>query len=267
MAEATTRLRREASAIRAVSPVIDEDAHDEARLAFLIELALADEELADHHTALRKLSVSKASLHDDVVGLADSVVAIANAIGFQPLLLAICLIPWREEKDLAPNKTEGSADWFDFPRLLESRNELAMEISNLSRDLHLILQGISEEPETEVELAAKKAGDLHKRLRDILSGIRGAKGRRKQLFYHQSKLQLSAFYLRRIRRVPIDDSRFLELFKMSGEDFDTSNRTQRSALSRRADDCAAQVQRLVDDLLADYGVERQKRQYRRSAEP
>lgn len=236
--------------------------HNSARLAHLVELMLQDEELSKFHSRLKETAVSPYCLKEDIDGLSKMLEEDAFAIGINSVLLALCLIQWSNEADIAPNAIEGSDDWFALPNsFLETRTALKSKLEAIYTDLDRTFRGAGMEPEQSMITAAKQCSDLQAGIEKLLADIRKAKGRRKKLFYALTKHQLNAYYLVRIRKKPINDRAFVELFTRAGEVFDFTVSEDFEVVRKRVYDAVDSIQDLVDEVLLPYGVERTKRKY------
>ncbi|MBS1711259.1 MAG: hypothetical protein JSS71_05995 [Armatimonadetes bacterium] len=138
----------------------------------------------------------------------------AAEIGIHPTLLARATVMWAHEAEIHPYEIKGSADWFDLPfHLQDERSELRKELQGLGSDIEAALRGSGLDPESAVRIAADRASTLTRRLRILLKKIQGVKQRRSRLLTDLRTYQIEAYYLRRIRRRKIDDSKVGELIQ------------------------------------------------------
>jgi hypothetical protein len=241
--------------------------HDSARLAYLVELILEDQELAELHPRIMQAAAHPACSLEKVAELGDFLESSAGEIGISEVLLAICLIQWANEADLAPNAIEGSDDWFALPdAFLDARLDLRSRLEALCMELKRTFRGAGLEPEEGMARALMQATELRDGTEKLLGEIRREKGRRKRLFYEQSKHALKAYYLVRIRKRQIEDRAFVQLFAEAGEPFDLSIAEDFVIVRKRVYDAVDSIQDLVDGVLRPYGIERIKRPYRKSGE-
>lgn len=241
--------------------------HDSARLAYLVELILEDQELAELHPRLKQAAAHPACSLEKVTELGEFLESSATEIGISKVLLAICLIQWANEADLAPNAIEGSDDWFTLPEsFLDARLDLRSRLDTLCMEFKNTFRGAGLEPEEGMTRALKQATDLRDGIEELLGEIRREKGRRKRLFYEQTKHSLKAYYLVRIRKRQIEDRAFVQLFAEAGEPFDLSVADDFVIVRKRVYDAVDSIQDLVDEVLRPYGIERIKRPYRKSRE-
>ena len=241
--------------------------HDSARLAYLVELILEDQELAEVHPRIKKAAAHPACSLEDVTELSGFLEPESAQIGMPNILLALCLIQWANEADIAPNDIEGSDDWFALPdSFLDARLDLRSRLEALCMELKSIFRGAGLEPEEGMTRALMQATELRDGTEKLLGEIKREKGRRKRLFYEQTKHALKAYYLVRIRKRQIEDRAFVQLFAEAGEPFDLSISEDFAIVRKRVYDAVDSIQDLVDGVLRPFGIERIKRPYRKSGE-
>lgn len=239
------RLFAEAAALEAKSGQkrrsrTESDSQD-AQLAYLLDLALADDALDTSVRAGLKASVKLRNACRGAIGpLSEEVAPLARSLNLHPTLFALMICHWREERDKGAKGPVGLDDWYDLSdEAREVRVEVLKEARELAGDLEFSVRRLNEDVETCIKLAIKKSVDIKSKLEVLKKKVQSELGRRRKLFHHYSKRDLEAFYLRRMRGLEPSHPRILGLYNDSN--LDLSIKENRDRIKRYASDRISEV--------------------------
>ena len=255
-------LIQEADELRSQSDHVSAEAHVHAGLAHLFELILNDPVHPSLAQSLERAFKSEASKREDPFALALLIQKEAQQLHMHPVLLSLAMIWWGKEADLAENETVGSADWQLVPMAIRNhRRDLQEEFRVLQSEIESLFRGSGLEPELGVELVRKKCKALDHGLETLLKGIKGHRSKRKSLFYSNSKNEIGAYYLLRVRRLKTTAKELSDLLSQAGERYDMSDAKDRHRAQRKLHEWADGFETLVDAVMLDLGYVRAKREY------
>lgn len=255
-------LIQEAAELRGESDHVSAEAHVHAGLAYLFELILSDKKHAALSEKLMSTFKTEPSLREDVGSLAKLLKHEASALHMHPVLLAMAMIWWGREADLAENETVGSADWQLLPISIRNhRMDLQEEFRLLISEIEDLFRGVGLEPEIAVQLSRKKCQSLNHGLGTLLKSIKGHRDKRKRLFYDCTKSEITAYYLLRVKKLKIDTKEVVHLLSEAGEKYDLNDKKDRYRAQRKVHGWAEAFETLIDALMLDLGYVRKKRVY------
>ncbi len=229
------------------------EVHENAQLAYLIELVLADKEFSDIHADLIRLSASPHSIREEVLPLSESIQLISDRLNLEPILLAFALIQWSNEVDLGDPGTVGSDNWFDLnPETLAQRQLAAGMAQEIAREIGVVISKLNADPIDVAILARRKSGELTMQLDKLIKKIQGELGRRKRLFFECSKRDLQIFYWWKVKGISLTDVNVLKLFEGEFPLLDLSVLENRTALSKKAFSRANEIKKLIHSVVKVY---------------
>lgn len=255
-------LIQEADELRAKSEHVSTEAHRHAGLAYLFDLILSD---PDHRVLAAKLMgifKSEPSICEDPFSLSELLSREAKRLHMHPVLLASAMIWWGKEADLRDSEVDGSADWQLLPMSLRGhRTDLQMEFRVLFLEIESLFRGSGLEPELAVQLLRKKCKSLDHGLETLLKSIVGHRQKRKRLFYSNSRNEITAYYLLRVRRLKTTAKELADLLSQAGERYDMNDSKDRHRAQKKLHQWAEDFEASVDALMLDLGYSRTKRYY------
>jgi len=255
-------LIQEAEELRAESDHVSAEAHAHAGLAYLFELIFKDPAHPELAESLLRAFKSEPSQREDPFALAELLEQEATKLHMHPVLLALAMIWWGKEADLAENETIGSADWQLVPLDIQHhRRDLQAKFRMLFSDIESLFRGSGLEPETGVQLMRKKCQAIDHGLVTLLKSIEGHRQKRKRLFYANSKNEISAYYLSRVRRLGTGTAEFSDLLYKAGEQYDWSDRKDRQRAQKKLHEWPKAFEALIDAAMLDLGYVRDKGDY------
>ncbi len=235
--------------------IVSEEAHENAKLAYLIELVLSDADFEDIHEEIKKLSASKESIREEVLPLSMSLAAIARRLNLHPVLLAFALIQWSEQADLGTPGAMGLDNWFALqPDALDRRREALAATQSICEDIEFTISKLNVDPIDSVKLARKKSGELSIVLDKLIKQIQGELGKKKRLFYQCSRRDIQIFYRIKVKKKTLSSPEILEIFEGPKSTYDLSVLDNRTSLSQRAHSRANEIQGLIDSVIETYSV-------------
>lgn len=260
-------LIQDADELRSESDHVSAEAHVHAGIARLFELILSDPANLSLAESLMRAFKSEPSMREDPFALAELLKGEAQQLHMHPVLLSLAMIWWGKEADLAENETVGSADWQLVPMAIRNhRRDLQEEFRVLQSEIESLFRGSGLEPELGVELIRKKCKALDHGLETLLKSIKGHRSRRKSLFYSNSKNEIAAYYLLRVRRLKTNAKELSDLLSQAGERYDMSDATDRHRAQKKLHQWAEAFETLVDTVMLDLGFNRVARDYVEIAE-
>lgn len=234
---------------------------------WLFELIISDPVNPSLAESLMSAFKSEPSMREDPFALAERLKEEAQQLHMHPLLLSLAMIWWSKEADLAENETVGNADWELVPIAIQNhRRDLQEEFRVLQSEIESLFRGSGLEPELGVELIRKKCKALDHGLETLLKSIKGHSSRRKSLFYSNSKNEIAAYYLLRVRRLKTTAKELSDLLGQAGERYDMSNSKDRLRAQKKLHQWADAFETLVDAVMLDLGYKRVARGYVEIAE-
>lgn len=255
-------LVQEADELRSELDTASSEAHQHAGLAFLFGLILNDPVWKDVSASLMRAFRSEPSAREDVHALAALLKAEATSLNMHPLLLALAMIWWGREADLAEAEIAGSADWQLLPMALQGqRRDLQEEFRLLSLEIEAIFRGSGLEPELAVQLARRKCKALDRGLAALLKSIQVHRARRKRLFYACSKAEARAYYLLRVRKLKSTSKEAMDLLLEAGEQYDRSQKEERLRAQKKVHEWGREYEKKLEALMLDAGFIRKGRAY------
>jgi hypothetical protein len=261
-------LIQEADELRADSDHVSTQAHAHAGLAYLFELILRDPVHPTLAKSLMRAFKSEPSQREEPFELAELLEREAKMLHMHPVLLAVAMIWWGKEADIAENETVGSADWQLVPIAIRNhRKDLQEEFRLLSSEIESLFRGSGLEPALGVELIRKKCKALDHGLETLLKSIKGHRSKRKSLFYSNSQNEIAAYYLLRLRRLKTNAKELSDLLSQAGERYDMSDSKDRHRAQKKLHQWADAFETLIDALMLDLGYNRVARDYVEIADP
>ncbi len=255
-------LIQEAYELRPQSARVSTEAHAHSGLAYLFELILNDPVNPPLAESLMRAFKSEPSMREDPFALAELLKGEAQQLHMHPVLLSLAMIWWGKEADLAENETVGSADWQLVPIAIRNhRRDLQEEFRELQSEIESLFRGSGLEPELGVELIRKKCKALDHGLATLLKSIKGHRSRRKSLFYSNSKNEITAYYLLRVRRLKTNAKELSDLLSQAGEQYDMSDAADRHRAQKKLHQWADAFETLVDAVMLDLGYVRKEKRY------
>lgn len=255
-------LIQEADELRSESGHVSAEAHAHAGLAYLFDLILNDPVHPSLAQSLKRAFKSEASKREDPFALAPLIEKESKKLHMHPMLLALSMIWWEKQADLEENETVGSADWQLVPIAIRNhRKDLQEDFRLLFSEIESLFRGSGLEPELGAELVRKKCKALDHGLETLLKSIRGHRAKRKSLFYSNSKNEIAAYYLLRVRRLKTTAKELSDLLAQAGERYDMSDAKDRHRAQRKLHEWADGFETLVDAVMLDLGYVRAKREY------
>lgn len=255
-------LMQEADELNADSDHVSAEAHARAGLAYLFELILRDPVHPALTAGLMRAFRSEPSQREDPFELSKLLLQEATCLHIHPVLLALAMIWWGKEADLAENETTGSADWQLLPISVRNhRKDLKDEFRQLSSEIESLFRGSGLEPELAIRLTREKCQALDHALLTLLKSIEGHRQKRKRLFYANTKNETTAYYYLRLRRLKTNAKELSDLLSQAGELYDMSDKADRHRAQKKLHDWAKAFEVLIDALMLDLGYVRQKREY------
>lgn len=255
-------LIQDADELRSESDRVSAEAHVHAGIAYLFELILNDPANTSLAESLMRAFKSESSMREDPFALAELLKGEAQQLHMHPVLLSLAMIWWGKEADLAENETVGSADWQLVPMAIRNhRRDLQEEFRVLQSEIESLFRGSGLEPELCVELIRKKCKALDHGLATLLKSIKGHRSRRKSLFYSNSKNEIAAYYLLRLRRLKTNAKELSDLLSQAGERYDMSDATDRHRAQKKLHQWADAFENLVDAVMLDLGYVRKEKRY------
>ena len=131
----------------------------------------------------------------------------------------------------------------------------------MQSEIESLFRGSGLEPELGVELIRKKCKAIDHGLETFLKSVKGHRDKRKRLFYSNSKNEISAYYLIRVRRLKTNAKEFSELLSQAGERYDLNDSTDRLRAQKKLHEWADAFETLVDAIMLDLGFARSRRDY------
>lgn len=255
-------LIQESDELRSESDHVSAEAHVHAGIAYLFELILNDPANPSLAESLMRAFKSEPSMREDPFALAELLKEESQQLHMHPVLLSLAMIWWGKEADLAENETVGSADWQLVPMAIRNhRRDLQEEFRVLQSEIESLFRGSGLEPELGVELIRKKRKALDHGLETLLKSIKGHRSRRKSLFYSNSKNEVMAYYLLRLRRLKTNTKELSDLLSQAGERYDMGDSKDRLRAQKRLHQWADAFETLVDAVMLDLGFNRVARHY------
>lgn len=255
-------LIQDADELRSESDHVSAEAHVHAGIARLFELILSDPANLSLAESLMRAFKSEPSMREDPFALAELLKGEAQQLHMHPVLLSLAMIWWGKEADLAENESVGSADWQLVPMAIRNhRRDLQEEFRVLQSEIESLFRGSGLEPELGVELIRKKCKALDHGLETLLKSIKGHRSRRKSLFYSNSKNEIGAYYLLRVRRLKTTAKELSDLLSQAGERYDMSDATDRHRAQKKLHQWADAFETLVDAVMLDLGYVRKEKRY------
>lgn len=185
--------------------------HEEASLAYLIDLIISDPQFAIG-TEIKSLINHPAAQREDFDEFSKVVVKHSEELHLPPRILAYAVIQWFSESDRSPSTVKGSANWIlEAPHIGFDRRELIERFEQIHSQLFVGLSTGRDDPEECLDRCIELTRQLKGTLKTGKSNLSDLKVRRKQLFYAMSKINLQAFYLSEIRGYNLDSARIQEL--------------------------------------------------------
>ncbi len=255
-------LIQEADELRSESSHVSAEAHVHGGIAYLFEMILSDPIHPSLAQSLRKAFKSDASKREDPFALALLIEKEAKKLHMHPVLLALAMIWWEKEADLAENETVGSADWQFVPIAIRNhRRDLQEEFRVLFSEIESVFRGSGLEPELGGELLRKKCKALDHGLEMLLKSIKGHRSKRKSLYYSNSQNEIAAYYFLRLRRLKTNAKELTDLLSRARERYDMSDSKDRLRAQQKLHQWAADFETPVDALMLDLGYIRAKKDY------
>lgn len=228
-----------------VEPKATLNQHEEANLAYLIDLVISDTQYAIG-AELKRLINHPATQREDFEELSNVVAKYSDELHLPPKILAYALLQWFSESDRAPSTPNGSANWMlEAPHIGFDRRDLTEQFELIHQ---LLLDGLyrgREDPEECLDRCIALHAQLGNVLRRGKSNIATLKGKRKQLFYALSKVRLQAFYLSEVRGCNLDSPRIQQLLVDANTTYDLRQNGDRKAAQKQLYDWCRSVRELV----------------------
>jgi ElaB/YqjD/DUF883 family membrane-anchored ribosome-binding protein len=261
-------LIQEADELRAKSDHVSTEAHAHAGLAYLFELILRDPVHPTLAKSLMRAFKSEPSQGEEPFELAELLEREAKRLHMHPVLLAVAMIWWGKEAEIAENETVGSADWQLVPISIRNhRSDLQEEFRELFSEIESLFRGSGLEPELGVQLLREKCRAIDHGLVTVLRSIEGHRSKRKRLFYSNSKNEIKAYYLLRVRRLKTSAKELSDLLSQAGERYDMNASKDRHRAQQKLHQWAEAFETLVDAVMLDLGYVRARRDYLEIVDP
>ncbi|MBS1719850.1 MAG: hypothetical protein JST35_05330 [Armatimonadetes bacterium] len=255
-------LLKEADELRSQTRLVQAQAHGHAGIAFLFDLIVTDPANSALKHRLMEAFKSEPSAREEVEALAGIIETEALFFNLHPFLLATAMIWWGKEADLAENETGGSSDWQVLPIAIQNhRRELRDEFRFLAREIEDLFRGSGLEPDVSIKMLKAKCKALEKGLDTLQKSLDGHQLKRKKLFYANSKNEIRAYYLLRVKKLRTTSREVSDLLRHAGEHYDMSQRNDRLRAQKRVHDWARAFEKRLDALMLDAGYERVEHQY------
>lgn len=232
---------REGSTKGRVKRNLTESESQDASLAYLLRLALADVNLDPAvQQGIEEAMNRRTAFHGSIGLLSDEVAPLARALNVEPALLALMIYHRVHDRDQGATRPAGLEDWYGLSDLSqELRAEILAQTKELVADLDFSVGHLNEDVEACIALAIKKAVDIKARLEVLKKKVAAEFGRRRKLFHHYSKRDLEAYYLRRMRGLPPSDPQILNLYNDAS--LNLSVKENRDRVQRYASDRISRV--------------------------
>lgn len=239
---------------RLVEPKATFAEHEEASLAYLIDLIISDPQFAIG-AELKSLINHPAAQWEDIDALSKVVAKHSEDLHMPPRILAYAVIQWFSESDKSPSTIKGSANWIlEAPHIGFDRRDLIERFDQIHRQVVVGLSTGRDDPEECLDRCIELNRQLESTLKTGRSNLNNLKGRRKQLFYAMSKINLQAFYLSEIRGLNLDSPRIQELLAEANVAYDLRLNDDRQAAQRQIYDWSRTVRELIKTVDEDLGV-------------
>jgi hypothetical protein len=256
------RLMKEADELKEALGSVSASGYRHASLAYLFKLIYEDDAHKNMRPRFEELSNSEHLMREDPIRLAVQLTDFADRLNLHPVLLASAMIWGWKEADQSETEIEGSAHWQLFPTDIQNlRKDLQEEFRALADDVDQIFRGAGLEPEQAVQLAIEKTKGLSRALRGFQKSLLGHSEKRRQLFYENSKNNVLAYYLLRVRRFKSTSEEMRDILALAGDGFDLSRSDELLMAQKRLHDWASAFETLLDTLMLDLGFRREKRTY------
>lgn len=228
--------------------------HEEAQLAFLIDLIISDTHfgVGEH---LKNLISHSAAVDEDVEELSHLVQGFSDELKLPPRVLSYALLQWFSQSDISPSTAVGSANWtIEAPYIGFDRRELLSRYEELHRRVHEALTISRNDPEECLAECQELSSKIQHLLDDGNRRLQVLKGRRRRLFYSMSKVKLKAFYLCEIRGLNLDSGLVQELLAEADAPFDLRQTDDRTASQKQLYGWCRSVRDLMAMVEADLGT-------------
>jgi hypothetical protein len=131
----------------------------------------------------------------------------------------------------------------------------------LFSEIESLFRGSGLEPELGVQLLREKCQAIDHGLVTVLKSIEGHRSKRKRLFYTNSKNEIMAYYLLRVRRLKTSARELTDLLSLAGERYDLNDSKDRHRAQQKLHIWAEAFATLIDAVMLDLGYVRTKRDY------
>lgn len=239
---------------RLVEPKATVVEHEEANLAYLIDLIIGDPQFAIG-SELKCLINHPAAQREDIDELSKVIAMHSAELHIPPRILAYAVIQWFSESDKSPSTIKGSANWIlEAPHIGFDRRDIVERFDQIHRQVVVGLTTGQDDPEECLDRCIELTRQLESTLKAGKSNLNDLKGRRKQLFYAVSQISLQAFYLSEIRGLNLDSPRIQELLAEANAAYDLRLNDDRKAAQKQIYDWCRTVRALIQAVDEDLGL-------------